>query len=405
MTRLQKLQIEQSEVRSKIGAALDSPEAERAETWQADLDSLTKRAQSLELELRAAISAGDEEVKEEREETSETRELREMVNGADLGNIFDAVIEGRQTDGSERELQSHYGLNTNQIPIVLLESRAAEGNLETRDAATVTGDVTLSQAPIIGYVYPRAVASFLGVRQPTVPVGERSYPVLTTPATVGTPAKGAGQDETTAAFTVKTLTPRRVQAGFSYAREDAAVFAGMSEALRANLSQALADKMDNEVINGAGGFLGTGGLSNPTNPTTEASFATYRGLVYGRVDGRYASVASDVRLAVGAKTYEHAAEKYRSNTADDSALDTLIRVSGGVRVANHIPIPVSNDQTVIAALGTDMNAVAPIWDGVTIIDDQVTKAAEGEIKLTAVMLMSMAVLRADGFARLEVQLA
>ena len=122
MTRLQKLQIEQSEVRSKIGAALDSPEAEREETWQADLDSLTKRAQSLELELRAAISAGDEEVKEEREETSETRELREMVNGADLGNIFDAVIEGRQTDGSERELQSHYGLNTNQIPIVLLEA-------------------------------------------------------------------------------------------------------------------------------------------------------------------------------------------------------------------------------------------------------------------------------------------
>ena len=405
MTRLQKLQIEQSEVRSKIGAALDSPEAEREETWQADLDSLTKRAQSLELELRAAISAGDEEVKEEREETSETRELREMVNGADLGNIFDAVIEGRQTDGSERELQSHYGLNTNQIPIVLLEARAAVGNLETRDAATVTGDVTLSQAPIIGYVYPRAVASFLGVRQPTVPVGERSYPVLTTPATVGTPAKGAGQAETTAAFTVKTLTPRRVQAGFSYAREDAAVFAGMSEALRANLSQALADKMDDEVINGAGGFLGTGGLSNPSNPTTEASFATYRGLVYGRVDGRYASVASDVRLAVGAKTYEHAAAKYRSNTADDSALDTLIRVSGGVRVANHMPGPVSNDQTVIAALGTDMNAVAPIWDGVTIIDDQVTKAAEGEIKLTAVMLMSVAVLRADGFAWLEVQLS
>ena len=49
MTPTQKIQLEQSRNRSEIGAILNKPESERAETWSTDLDGLTARAQTLEI--------------------------------------------------------------------------------------------------------------------------------------------------------------------------------------------------------------------------------------------------------------------------------------------------------------------------------------------------------------------
>ena len=100
------------------------------------------------------------------------------------------------------------------------------------------------------------------------------------------------------------------------------------------------------------------------------------------------------------------ASTYRGNNDNTDALDSLMRASGGVRVGKHIPDAATNnnDQELIAALGNAMNAVAPMWQGVSLIVDQVTKAKEGEIIITAVQLMAVSILRADGFARLAVQL-
>ena len=84
MTRLQKLQVEQSELRSKIGAALDTSEDKRGETWQTDLDKMTKRAQTMEIELRAALVS-----EETGEEKTEDLELRSIMEDASLGNCDD----------------------------------------------------------------------------------------------------------------------------------------------------------------------------------------------------------------------------------------------------------------------------------------------------------------------------
>ena len=55
----------------------------------------------------------------------------------------------------------------------------------------------------------------------------------------------------------------------------------MDSALRENLSAALSDKLDQQVINGPNGFLGTSSvLAAVNNPNTEAAFADYRNLVY-----------------------------------------------------------------------------------------------------------------------------
>ena len=162
MTRLQKLQVEQSELRSKIGAALDTAEDKRGETWQTDLDKLTKRAQTMELELRAALvseETGEEKTEETTEEKTEDRELRSILEDASLGTIYAAVLEHRAVDGRERELQEHFGLGINQFPVELLETRAV---------TPAPTDVGQNQATIIPGIFPRSVAAFLGVSMPTV---------------------------------------------------------------------------------------------------------------------------------------------------------------------------------------------------------------------------------------------
>ena len=170
MTRTQKLQIEQSEVRQKIGEAIDQPADDRADTFQADLDTLTRRAQALEVELRAALVVGDDTIGEtetETDETPEAAELRELESRASIGPIFEAALGGALTDGAERELQDHLGLAGNQIPLALL--RREDGpELETRAVTPAPTDVGKQQAAIISAAFPRSAADWLGIPMPTV---------------------------------------------------------------------------------------------------------------------------------------------------------------------------------------------------------------------------------------------
>ena len=96
------------------------------------------------------------------------------------------------------------------------------------------------------------------------------------------------------------------------------------------------------------------------------------------IDGYYAQMASELRVLFGPATYAHAAAEYRANSADDSALDSLMRVAGGVRVSPHVPAVATKVQGLVIAKGVGRrNMVAPVWEGVTLIPDEVTKAKTG----------------------------
>ena len=57
-------------------------------------------------------------------------------------------------------------------------------------------------------------------------------------------------------------------------------------------------------------------------------------------------------------------------------------------------------------LGGRRDAVAGIWQGVTIIPDEITRAKHGEIVITAILLLAaVKVLRAGGFYKAEVKVA
>ena len=115
---------------------------------------------------------------------------------------------------------------------------------------------------------------------------------------------------------------------------------------------------------------------------------------------------ADLRIVTGAATYGHAAGVFRSDNAGDrAALEDLQAVTAGVKVSAHVPAASGNKQNSIVRLGMRRDMVAPIWEGVTLIPDEVTKAANGQIVVTAVMLHAVKILRKAGFYKQQNQTA
>ena len=58
----------------------------------------------------------------------------------------------------------------------------------------------------------------------------------------------------------------------------------------------------------------------------------------------------------------------------------------------------------VDAAETDYRAILQIlWDGVTLVPDEITKAKTGEVAITAILLVATKILRADSFYRQQTQ--
>ena len=392
MTPIQTLEIRAGEIRKRLSDI--GSMAELTDETRSELDKLKLEYSDNDSRRAALTIAGDAPVTHIETRSAEGREFRALVNKGNVGEIFDAALGKRAVDGASAELQKHYGLDPNQVPLALLvRSWPDADKLETRAVTPAPGDVGQVQQSIVPYVFPMAAAMFLGVDMPTVPVGEAVFPVLTSELSVGTPAENAEQGETTGAFSADLLSPSRIQASFFYSREDKARFAGMDSALRENLSTGLADGLDKAILTGTNGlFTGTNLPNN--NVTANDTFDSYlNNLCWNQIDGRYASTAKDLAMVVGAATLKDLGQTYRNTTVDRSALDRLMELTSGVRVSAHVPAPATNRQNAVIRRGMSMTATAPLWEGITIIPDEVTKAKAGQIVITAVMLYAMKVLR------------
>ena len=251
-------------------------------------------------------------------------------------------------------------------------------------------------------VFAMGDGAFLGIDRPVVDSGEAVYPVLTSRPTVGGPhSDSTDVAETTGAFDGAALSPERIQASFFWRRVDAARFKGMDASLRMALSESLREKLDYEAIRGTGGLL-TGTVLANHDQAAGTTFAQYLSqFCYGRIDGRYAMEMADIRILTGAATYADMGVTYRAAEADDNALDKLAAMGGGVKVSAHVPAVSGNKQESVIRLGMRRDMVQPMWRGVAIIVDEVTRSGQGEIEVTAVMLMNTKVLRAAGFYKQE----
>ena len=260
------------------------------------------------------------------------------------------------------------------------------------------------QQQIIPWVFPNGIGPHLFVDQPTVPSGEPIFPVLTSELSVEALAENAAGTETDGTFSADALSPGRLQSSFFFSREDRARFAGMDESLRMNLSQGLSDGLDKQIMAGTNGLLTSTNLANHA-ASAVTSFSNYvANLGYSRVDGRYAGMLNDVRVVMGAATFGHAGTIYRGNSSDENAIDRLMRVTSGVRVSTHVPPVASNKQNAVVRLGSSPAMTSQVWEGITILDDQITKASSGQIVLTAILLFAVKILRAVGpFYKQETQ--
>ena len=384
-----------SEIREKLNdlnAVAEPTDAQRTEE-----SALVGELKTCEVEYREALQTKGEEHATVPVDAAD-REYREILGRGNVGRVLTAFVEHRATDGAEAEVQQHRGLATNQIPLDMLRAP-----IETRAVTTGPTNVGTTEQPTIMPIFARGVGAFLGADRPTVDAGTVAYPVLDQRPTVGGPhTDSTSVDETTGSFSSSLLTPGRIQASYFYKRVDAARFSSLDMALRQALNGGLEEKLDQELIAGTEGLLTGTNLANHAAAAV-SSFAIYLSQFgHSRVDGRYAAALSDVRAVAGSTTYSHMGGQYRSNNADYSALDALDKKTGGVRVSAHVPAASGNKQNAVIRLGMHDRAVLQVlWDGISLIPDEITKVKTGEIAITAILLVATKILRADSFYKQE----
>ena len=279
MTRKQKLLIEQSEKRQKINELLDKED--RSADENTELESLTARMQAIEPELRAAIVAeGAAETRDRLDFGNDTagRELRALVADASAGAIFSATLEHRATDGRTAELQQHFGLAPNQVPLAMLRSP-----VEARAVTPAPGDVGTNQSAHRARRVPAKLRCLsrhryadrgrgrgrvsgsddrtpLSACRPRTP--SRAAPALDTEgATTGSIYRRRAVARPVASR-VLLLAARTARASPIWTRRS-----GM------NLGDALSDKLDQQILNGTEGLLNGTVLANH-NVSAVTSYAT-----------------------------------------------------------------------------------------------------------------------------------
>ena len=397
LTQVQKLTIRASEIRSKL---LDFSQ-------QADLSRRTTRRRSprprtnlgnTEIQLRAALRAeGDTQPSDGGENSA----LARLSDRANVGNIFQAVIERRSScSGAEKEIQDHFKLPADMIPLEMLEQRA----VATVPASTSHTPAAASQAPILQPAFALGDSAWMGIFSPRVEAGAASFPVLTTRPTVHGPSTtSTSHAETDGAFSAELLEPGRISAAFSFRRTDLAKFPNMDQALRLALSSGLSERLDSRMVAQIVSDV------SRTSSSAVATHTTYLSrLAYGLVTGRRVSSESELRVLIGNETLVSMASLYRNTSSGErNAIERLRDITAGVRISAHVPAATTGSnpkQDCIVRLGSGrQDAVAPVWQGIQLLVDEISGKATGIISLTAILLVAFKVIETDGWKRVQVQ--
>ena len=402
MLQSQKLQLEMSEKRKEINAMLDKIDAD--EGYDADAHAaLNQEYVTLDNRYQTALINEAEELDKTPTDDldAEGKETRGLEHRVSVSSYLLALLEERPLDGPEAELNTALELGGGHVmPYAALMSAADKVEHYAATSAPDNADVVVNN--VLGRVFAASSASYLGVNFVSVPAGASNFPVLTGGVAPAFAAKGGDADQTAASFTAHVLDPKRLTAQYLIRVEDINKFRMMEQALTADLGGAIEEALDAQVINGDGAGANVTGfiheLTDPTNPTAVATFADYASARAQLVDGKYAQSEDDVRIVVGANTYRHASGIYQTG----SGVSALSRLNP--RVSAHIPAPASNIQKAVASRSMG-RAVVAMWPGIALVRDNVTRARQGEIIITATPLYNFQVLDESGYSLREFKLA
>ena len=422
MLRSQEKQLRISEIRQRLNELAGKADLTAEE--RAEIDTLSTELSTVEAQYRAAVQAEDGEAREQRAagdgEGAERARLQAEIR---CGEYLAAAVEQRAVAGAEAEMNAAVGLAPVGLmpwaalvprrPYLRDNARRGEQRADVAITAPATGN-PINQAEILARVFARSATAFLRVAMPSVGVGQASFPVFATGTDADMAAKGAAVDAEAATFTANVLSPKRLSAAYLFSLEDTAVTRGLEAALREDLGGAMSNAMDKQVLTGDGaganvpGFLGghADGLVIPADVAGDvASYADYRELVTDQVDGVYANAAANVRLLVAPSTYKHADTIYRANETEETALEAVMRLAGGFQISGNMPATANNNDVVLSFRGMAPAAQAPVWEGIRLIRDEITGAAKGQIRITAIALWSFKVTRKDQYKAEKVKIA
>ena len=415
MKKSAQLTIRASEIKSEINAL--EPGDKTLEKRRELLASLN----TVEAEFRAALTTEEEAnstAPDANGLTAEEREFRELTTKAELRQAFRAVMNGDPLVGAEKELQEHRGLSGHNIPWDMIGPRPAARTEDRADAVSAApADSHLQQHPILGRVFARSATATLGVAMPMVATGEQNYPVVTTTDSAVILVKDAAEgDSADASIVAHVIEPTRLQRSYVFRREDQAVLGGLEEALRADLSMAVADLLDAQVLAGDGstgaefgGFLATaanGGLTDRSDSPARVTFALAAAEAARGIDGKYAGGLSECAIVIGDDAARDLASKFQTNDSD-SALAYMSRTTMKTMASANVPdVTGMFQEGIIARMGAaGANAVCPTWDSMFMIRDEISGRKAGQIGLTIGMLAGFDILRAGGFDRLKFKVA
>ena len=415
MTRLQRLELRASEIRTRLNELSGIETGELTDETRLEMDKLGVEYADVERQKRAAILAGDtpEETPEAGAGDPEQREIAELIERAELRNYLVSAAQGNAVDGAERELrQAVLGNDADetQMPIDILLLMSGELEQRADASSDVAASIQNSQQNIVGRIFAETAGAYMGVARPSVPVGETHYYALAGGTIADVRSDGVAIDAGPATFTEKSVAPVRLTARYLFGLETTARIRGFEEALRADIRAVLGDKLDFMALNGQAAVSDTSPaiegiiaqLTDPTNPSDQADWNDYYGLYASRVDGKTSMDGSNVRLLVNPATYKHAVGLQIPTSGD------LLRrelPAGRFRASANMPDAVSAIATLLSyTASARVGYVQPVWRGISLIRDVYTQAASGQVALTAIMLTGAAMVDASQYGRHEVKI-
>ena len=412
---LAEIQAAMTEARNRVAdaeAILDDPaaDAKAAAAARKDYDKAMRDFDRAEAEGRQLLASGngggfDPRMDGQYEGLARRVSVRSFLNAAASGKPI--------TEGPEAELLQERGLGDGigpqgetRVPwdALLIETRA-----DADTTAPATG-VPATGHPVIGRVFDRSVAAFLGVRFDSVATGKASYMVLSAGVNPAQTARGTAKDAEAATLTGHELTPKRLASRYLFSVEDAArVGDSLEQGLRADLSGAMMAQIDDQIVNGNGTSPQVDGLLNElTDPTTETTQETATSLsnkLMGMIDGAYAATPKEIRAVIGSATARRVGTQFfNSGKGDQNGLGYAMANFGGIRISDHLPAVATHVQPGIGyrSGGTGgANAVAAVWDSFSLVRDPYSEAASGQVALTACALWDFVVLRTAAYAELS----
>ena len=352
----------------------------RVEPADDDQRRAVEELDKLETQFRSALD------EERAEEAPETREWKSLADKIELRAYIESAIGGNQLEGREAEVNSELGLANDFVPLEALEERA-----DTVAPAEV-GRTQRVITPLFG----RSVAAFVGCTFPRVGMGEVSYSVMSDDIDPTVKAKAAAADEDNPTFTTTELKPGRLTSTVIWRVEDQAVFPVESN-LRSVLRQSMEDALDTRVLQGAtvADTWNQGLIPELTvDPAAKDAAATTVPNLFKRVteavDGVYASTLGQLRILTRPNVYADWAQRAYVTGHPVSVLDKLNEYVGEIRVTDKITA-VTDDDRVLIMKGRHSNRsmIAPVWQGIQLIRDNLSTATTGRIRLTALMLANL----------------